>query len=68
MKNTQIHIYNMQFQIGCIKGALDMSRGFINTGNTDAAHMNISDARRILEKLEQNLNALNAENMKGETK
>lgn len=58
----------MQFQIGSIKGALNMSRGFINTGNNDAAHMNITDALRILEKLEKNLNALNAENMKGETK
>ena len=68
MKNTQIHIYNMQFQIGSIRGALNMSRGFIDNENTDAAKMTVNDALRILEKLEQNLNALNAENMKGETK
>jgi len=59
MKNTQLHIYNMQFQIGSIRGALNMSRGFIDNENTDAAKMTVNDALRILEKLEQNLNALN---------
>lgn len=54
-------------QLGSVRGAAKMALGFIDDNNASAAKMTQNDILRILDKLEQNLNALNAhlESMKG---
>ena len=67
MKNTSIHMQTIQMQLGSVRGAAQMALGFINDNNASAAKMTQNDILRILDKLDQNINALNAhlENMKG---
>lgn len=58
MKDAKRHIETMRFQIGSIRGALNMHQNFTENGNQCAAKMTIKDALAILERLENNLNAL----------
>jgi hypothetical protein len=57
----------IQMQLGSVRGAAKMARGFIDDNNASAAKMAQNDILRILDKLDQNIDALNAhlENMKG---
>jgi len=57
----------IQMQLGSVRGAAQMALGFINDSNASAAKMTQNDILRILDKLDQNINALNAhlENMEG---
>ena len=57
----------IQMQLGSVRGATQMALGFINDSNASAAKMTQNDILRILDKLDQNINALNAhlENMEG---
>ena len=57
----------IQMQLGSVRGAAQMSLGFIDDNNASAAKMTQNDILRILDKLDQNIDALNAylENMEG---
>jgi|13_taG_2_1085334.scaffolds.fasta_scaffold23247_3 hypothetical protein len=57
----------IQMQLGSARGAAQMALGFINDNNASAAKMAQNDILRILDKLDQNIDALNAylENMEG---
>ena len=57
----------IQMQLGSVRGAVTMALDFIDKENISAAKMTQNDILRILDKLDQNINALNAhlENMEG---
>ena len=57
----------IQMQLGSVRGAAQMALDFIDKENTSAAKMTQNDILRILDKLDQNINALNAhlQNMEG---
>jgi len=67
MKNTSIHMQTIQMQLGSVRGAAQMALGFIDDNNASAAKMTQNDILRILDKLDQNIDALIAhiENMEG---
>jgi len=58
----------IQMQIGSIRGAAKMALGFIDKENASAAKMTQNDILRILEKLDRNIDALNAYLIKKEGK
>ena len=53
-------MHTIQMQIGSIRGAAKMALGFIDKENASAAKMTQNDILRILEKLDRNIDALNA--------
>lgn len=57
----------IQMQLGSVRGAAQMALDFIDKENASAAKMTQNDILRILDKLDQNIDALNAhlENMEG---
>lgn len=55
-------------QIGSIRGAAKMALDFIDKENASAAKMTQNDILRILEKLDRNIDALNAHLIKQEGK
>jgi len=57
----------IQMQLGSVRGAAQMALDFIDKENISAAKMTQNDILRILDKLDQNINALNAhlQNMEG---
>lgn len=62
-----MHLATIKMQIGSTRGAAKMALDFIDKENASAAKMAQNDILRILEKLDRNINALNAhlENMEG---
>ena len=62
-----MHLATIKMQIGSTRGAAKMALDFIDKENASAAKMTQNDILRILDKLDQNINALIAhiENMEG---
>ena len=68
MKNIEMHLATIKMQIGSTRGAAKMALDFIDKENASAAKMTQNDILRILDKLDHNINALNAYLIKQEGK